>query len=188
MGQRRELIAAAFNKQLDSLIEELEPTLELSLDDLIRLGEGPTVEFKSSLRWDVVTRQVNKDLQRQTTKTIAAMLNSEGGVLLVGVADDGTAFGIESDIKTIGRRDLDGIGQLLASLISDSIGPEYGAFVGADYPTYRDSTVCRIRVEASPKPAFHQSTTGSEFFVRVGNTTRPLDPQAAHDYIGMHWQ
>ena len=27
-----------------------------------------------------------------------------------------------------------------------------------------------------------------EFYVRVGNTTRPLDVQAAHDYISMHWQ
>ncbi len=188
LAQRRELIAAAFNRQLDSLIEELEPTVELGLDELIRLGEGPTVEFKASVRWDVVNQRVNKDLQKQTTKTIAAMLNSEGGVLLLGVADDGTAFGIESDIETLGRKTLDGFGQLLASLIADSIGPEYAAFVHADYQTYEGRTVCRVHVEASPKPAFHMSAAGSEFFVRVGNTTRSLDPQAAHEYIEMHWQ
>lgn len=187
LAQRRELIATAFNRRLDSLIDELEPSTELSLEDLVQAGEGPTVEFKASVRWDVVAGQVNKELQRQVTKTIAAMLNSEGGVLLVGVADDGTALGIGPDIKTLGRKDVDGFGQLLATLISDGLGPEYAAYIHADYPMYQATMICRIRVEASAKPAFCNSALGTEFFVRVGNTTRPLDPQATHEYIGMHW-
>lgn len=188
LSQRRELISAAFNRRMESLVAEAEPPGELSLDDLVLAGEGPTVEFKSSLRWDVVNGQVNKDLQKQVTKSLAAMLNSEGGVLLVGVADDGSGYGIEADIQTLGRKDLDGFGQLLAALISDVIGPEFGAYIHADYPIYRERTICRLKVDASAKPAFHQSATGTEFFVRVGNTSRPLDPQATHEYIGMHWQ
>lgn len=188
LAQRRELIATAFNRQMESLIEDPEPLTELSIEDLVRAGEGPTVEFKATVRWDLVTKQVNKDLQRQTTKTIAAMLNSDGGVLLIGVADDGTPIGLSLDMQTLGRKDIDGFGQLLAAVVSDGLGPEYAAYVHVDYPTYAGSTICRVRVEASSGPAFHQSATGTEFFIRVGNTTRPLDPQATHEYIGMHWQ
>lgn len=187
LAQRRELIATAFNRRMDSLLDELEPSAQLGTDELVAAGEGPTVEFKSSVRWDVVAGQVNKDLQRQATKTVAAMLNSDGGVLIIGVGDDGSAFGLDADIATLGRKDLDGFGQLLAALISESLGAEYAAYIHADYPVFREQTICRIRIEASSKPAFHSSAGGTEFFVRVGNTTRPLDPQATHEYIAMHW-
>ena len=188
LAHRRELIAIAFNGRMASLVEEPEPPGELPLDELVAAGEGPTVEFKATFRWDLELSQVNKVLQKEVSKSIAAMLNSEGGVLLVGVADDGSAIGIDRDIKTLGRKDVDGFGQHLAALISEVIGAEFGPYIHPDYPSYENQRICRIRVDASAKPAFHESSTGSEFFVRVGNTTRALDPQATHDYIGMHWQ
>jgi len=41
-------------------------------------------------------------LETAVLKTIAAFLNSaEGGTLLIGVADDGTIHGIESDYATL---------------------------------------------------------------------------------------
>ena len=45
-----------------------------------------------------------------------------------------------------------------------------------------------VKVEPSPKPVFMKGVNTSEFFVRVGNTTRPLDLEASHDYIRMHWE
>lgn len=187
LAQRRELIAQAFNRRMETLLREAEPPAELSLEELVKAGEGPTVEFKASARWDLRTQQVNKELQRSVTKTIAAMLNSDGGTLLVGVADDGSAFGLDADLKTLSRRDLDGYAQFMASVTAESIGPEFAPYVHLDFPSFGSSTICRVRVDACARPAFHQSAAGAEFFVRVGNTTRPLDPQATHDYIGMHW-
>ena len=35
---------------------------------------------------------------------------------------------------------------------------------------------------------FLQDSSGAEFFVRVGNTTKPLDSEATHAYIKMHWE
>lgn len=188
LAHRRLLIAAAIDRQMQGLIEELEVSPEISVEDLVRAGEGPTVEFKSTARWDVVTDQLNKDLQKQIAKTIAAMLNSEGGTLLIGVADDGTPVGLDKDLSTLSRCDLDGYGQLVTSIVVDGVGPEFASLIHIDYPTYRETTICRVRTEASPKPAFVQAASGAEFYVRFGNTTRPLDPQATHDYISMHWQ
>ena len=67
-------------------------------EELIKQGESKTLEFKSTLRWNL--RENRKDDKRVThaaLKTIAAFLNTEGGDLLLGVADDGAIVGIESD-------------------------------------------------------------------------------------------
>ena len=67
-------------------------------EELIRQRESKTLEFKSTLRWNL--KEDLKDDKRIThaaLKTIAAFLNTEGGDLLLGVADDGTIMGIEHD-------------------------------------------------------------------------------------------
>src|SRR5260370_15920823 len=66
--------------------------------ELIKRGESKTLEFKSTLRWSLKeNRQDNKGVTHAVLKTIAAFLNTEGGDLLVGVADNGSIVGIERD-------------------------------------------------------------------------------------------
>jgi predicted HTH transcriptional regulator len=48
-------------------------------------------------------------------------------------------------------------------------------------------TVVIVKVEQTPKPIFVEDKGEKEFYVRVGNSTKPLDLEAAHNYIGMHW-
>ena len=50
------------------------------LSELIAEGESAKLEFKSTLR---------RDPNHRCIQTIAALLNSEGGRLLIGVGDDG---------------------------------------------------------------------------------------------------
>ena len=67
-------------------------------EELIKQGESKTLEFKSTLRWNLrESRQDDKRVTHAALKTIAAFLNTEGGDLLLGVADDGTIVGIERD-------------------------------------------------------------------------------------------
>ena len=59
-------------------------------EELIKRGESKTLEFKSTLRWSLKEdRQDDKGVTHAVLKTIAAFLNTEGGDLLIGVADDG---------------------------------------------------------------------------------------------------
>ena len=60
------------------LIGDLRPIVEL-----IAQGESDRLEFKSTLQWDVRQNQENKKLQYNSLKTIAAFLNTEGGVLII---------------------------------------------------------------------------------------------------------
>src|SRR5206468_507726 len=67
-------------------------------EELIKRGESKTLEFKSTLRWNLKeNRQDDKGVTHAVLKTIAAFLNTEGGDLLIGVADDGLIVGIERD-------------------------------------------------------------------------------------------
>jgi predicted HTH transcriptional regulator len=82
----------------DSLLE--------SVGALIQGGESDRLEFKSSLRFDLETLSVNKDLTKTVVKVIASFLNTRGGTLLIGISDDGTPLGLDPDIQTQRHRNL----------------------------------------------------------------------------------
>jgi Putative DNA-binding domain len=65
--------------------------------EMIAQGESGKLEFKSTLRWDMKAGKTNPAVERASLKTICAFLNATGGTLLIGVRDDGSIEGIESD-------------------------------------------------------------------------------------------
>lgn len=167
---------------------ELEPLVAKKLPELLREGESPVLEYKASLRWDFRTQQVNTELQKVVARTVAGFMNFEGGTLLIGVTDDGNVVGIENDLKTLKRRSRDEFEQVLRSVLSDYLGTEFSQYVRVSFEEEPSGTVARAEVEPSSKPVYLNGKAGKEFYVRAGNTTRPLDVQATHDYISMHWE
>lgn len=188
LQQRRELIARAYNQQMERLHHAVPPADKPTIPDLISLGESATLEFKSSFRWDTRLLQPNKDLQKVVAKTIAGFMNSEGGTLLIGVMDDGTVCGIESDINTLSRKDRDGFEQHLVQVLSNHLDPEFGGYYRVSYADFDGKTVCAIDADRSPKAVFLHDGQNVEFYIRTGNTTRPLDAEAQYEYVGMHWE
>jgi hypothetical protein len=187
LAARRELIACKINEFMAALITEPEVVHERPISELITLGESATLEFKSTLQWDVVQEKMNKHLRHSVLKTIAAFLNSAGGTLVIGVEDDGHIYGIEQDIKTTGNS-LDKFEQLLTSLISDRIGAELGHFIDIRYETVDDKTVCVVDVDRSLEPAYLKGRRGREFYIRMGNTTRLLDVEETVSYVQTNWE
>jgi len=188
LQQRRELIARAYNAQMQYLLADLPAAQKQPLAGLIANGESAVLEFKSTLRWDVRAQQVNKDLQKVIAKTIAGFLNSEGGTLLIGVADDGSIYGIEQDIDSLQRNDRDGFEQGLVQVLENFIGGEYSPYYRWSFEESTGKLVCIVMVDPSPKPVFLTDKQNPEFYIRMGNTTRPLDAQETHEYIGLHWE
>jgi Putative DNA-binding domain len=119
---RRKLIADAINERMAELLADLEAPKAQTLEEMVAGGESPVLEFKSSLRWDLRAQQINTDLQKVVAKTVAGLMNFEGGTLLIGVADDGTVIGIENDLKTLKRGDLDRFEQTLRQALADYLG------------------------------------------------------------------
>jgi ATP-dependent Lon protease len=168
--------------------EERVPVLPAKpLSELIADGESETLEFKASFRWDIDRKNVNTDLLRHVTKGVAAMLNTEGGTLLLGVGDDGSGVGIDLDLATLKRADVDEYERSLRQGFINLIGVEFSPYIRVTFPEFDGVRICRVDIDPSPKPAFLTGKADREFYIRSGNASRPLDPASTHEYIQMHW-
>jgi predicted HTH transcriptional regulator len=187
LAQRRALIAQRINNFMDSLLAEPEVVHERAIGELVSLGESATLEFKSTLQWDVVRGQVNRDLRFSVLKTIAAFLNSAGGTLVIGVEDDGHVLGLEQDLKTL-RNSRDRFEQTLMNLVHEKIGGEFGPFIKIRFEQMDGQLVCVVDVDKAQLPAFMEGPRGKEFYTRLGNTTRTLDPEETVRYVQINWE
>jgi hypothetical protein len=182
LSARRQLISEKLDQYLDGLVTEEEENSSLPVKSVIGLGEGPNVEFKSTLQWDVYQEKKNVDLRHEVLKTIVAFMNSDAGTLLIGVEDSGEIFGLEKDLSFT-RDSEDVFLNMLSSLIIDQIGVEFVHLVDPRIEMVDDKRVCVVNVSKSSNPAFLAGSRGSEFFVRVFNTTRQLDSEETMNYL-----
>jgi hypothetical protein len=172
----------AFRKR-NSLIFQLEKELEKSLPALLKNMEDDMLEFKSSFRYDYKLQKVNKALESVISKTLAGFMNTRGGSLLIGVADDGTVLGLEPDYNTLSRKDRDGFTQLLTSAISDKMGVPACRLVRILFHEHDGKEVCRIIVLPSPVPIYVTEDKEAHFYVRTASGTREMDVQEAMTFI-----
>ena len=179
---RRELLAEGLNSMFDTLASDDEPAHSRPIGDLIGMGEGVGLEFKSTLQWDVVEGKQSKGLRDAVLKTLVAFMNTEGGTVLIGVEDSGQIFSLERDLNLVGGSQ-DRFLQLLNSLVADRIGIQYTPYVAARIDSVNGKSICVVDTSKSSEPAFLSGQRGREFYVRVGNLTRALDPEQTLTYI-----
>ncbi len=182
LSARRDLLARKLNEYMSALIAEPEEVRHRPIGELVKLGESAVLEFKSTFQWDVVQRQPNKALRKSSLKTIAGFMNTEGGTLLIGVEDDGGVIGLENDLSMLGGS-RDKFEQTLVNTISDEIGSALSHFYRVRFDHVGEKLVCVVEVEAVSDGVFVKGEKGKEFFVRVGNTTKSLDPADTHAYL-----
>lgn len=151
--------------------------------ELVALGEGPGIEFKSTLRVNLHTGQPDDKMQLAALKTVAGFLNAGGGTLLIGVTDDGTPLGLESD----GFSNEDKLALHFMNLVKDRIGPVFGPYVHPEFVELEGVRVLSVRVEKGPKPAFVKDGSVERFYVRAGPSTSELHGGNITHYAGSHW-
>jgi predicted HTH transcriptional regulator len=130
----------------------------------------------------VEQKQPNKALRKACLKTIAAFMNSEGGTLLIGVEDSGDILGLDHDLSLLGGS-RDKFEQTLVHLISDEIGPALSHYCRIRFELLDGKLVCVVEADAVSEGVFVKGDKGKEFFVRLGNTTKSLDPADTHAYL-----
>ncbi|MEC4749289.1 ATP-binding protein [Methylomicrobium sp. Wu6] len=156
---------------------------------MIRQGEGPYLEFKSSLRWDMAESRINRALEAVIMKTLAGFLNSHvGGTLLIGVADNGELIGLEKDYQTLKKPDQDGFEQAVMTSISSNLGADLCSFVHVLFHVIDDKHVCRLIVSPANRPVFIDQGNSQKFYVRTGGATRDLNIKEALDFIAGRWK
>ena len=160
-------------------------TTPLSIKDQIAIGENNTIEFKSSYRRDVRNQQLNDALKFQIIKTIAAFLNSEGGKLYVGVADDGTILGIENDINLF-QKWLDGLLLDIDNLTKTYFNTAY-ALIKAKVENIENKQILIFDVKASKQPVYFTYQGKEEFYIRKTAWSLSLTIGEANNYIRDHF-
>lgn len=160
-----------------------------SISEIIKEGEGLSIEFKETLRYDVRKGEVSKEIEHAVMKTIVGFLNTDGGTLLIGVNDEGNIIGLERDYKALPKKNRDGFENHLNMLIKTMIGLPFAKYIGVKFETLEGKDVCMISVRESHKPAYvRNGDKKEEFFVRVGNSTQPFMMSEAEEYIKTHWK
>ena len=109
LEKRRKMLAEKLNKFLNEITKTEEMITPVSIEDLILEGESGELEFKSTLRWDTKEGALNKKLEEVIIKTVAAFANSQGGTLLIGVADNGEVLGLDADYNSMGGESRDNL-------------------------------------------------------------------------------
>jgi hypothetical protein len=190
VGTLISLLAAAFYSGLHTRnhrIDELTAELGRDLDVLIEAGESDTLEFKSTLRWDLNEQRTNRSLELVIMKAIAGFLNGRGGTLLIGVADDGEVIGLEPDYRTLKKPGRDGFEQALITAVATHLGGDLCAYLQVVFHAVQGKDVCRVIILPAPRAVFIEQSGTPRLFLRSAATTRELNIREALDYQASRW-
>jgi ATP-dependent Lon protease len=152
---------------------------EESITEIIGSGESSTVEFKSSLRMNLHTKNADQKIEHAVLKTLAAFLNTHGGTLVIGLDDKGTPLGLDND----GFQNEDKMDQHLANLIRDRLGPQHMLCLHPQFEDYEGKRVLVVRCDASKSAAYLKDGRDEYFYIRTSGTTTELPASKIHDYV-----
>jgi len=175
----------AFGEAIKNFLFDQYLRAHRNAEELIKAGESKTLEFKATLRWSLKEdRQDDKGVTHAVLKTIAAFLNTEGGDLLIGVADDGSIVGVEKDQLESDDKFM----RHLAQVVRNGLSDRAGTCIDPKTQVVQGKTVCVVSCQRSPEPVFLkwkkvEAVADGDFFVRSGPGTVKLTPDSAREYI-----
>jgi hypothetical protein len=163
-------------------------------------GENARVELKSSLLFDHLKAQHHRDASPaelksdevlfSSLKTMAGFLNSDGGVLYVGVNDQGESIGIEFDFPLISskpeRQTLDGWQLFLRATVETSFkdGRTINDYVDCTTYDIAGRNIARIIVSPRRQLSFvKKGNGGCLLYRRNGNRTENVAIENVEEFI-----
>jgi hypothetical protein len=189
LEERRKMLAKRLNEFLEKITATEEAVTPVTLADLIAEGESDELEFKASLRWDLVKASVNKALEEVVVKTLAAFANSHGGTLLIGVADSGDVLGLEADYQSLGDADRDKFELHLRNLLNQQFGTAFvTSTVSMKFHELGDKEVCQVEISQAKDPIIVTSKDKNgqnveKFYARSGNSSQEIAMSEMNAYI-----
>ena len=137
--------------------------------ELIAQGEGPRLDFKRHFGVDSRGAESRASVE-SVMKEIAAFCNTDGGAILLGVADNGEIVGIESDLPFVTHQNADGLALKIRQCMERDLSPNPGGAVEIAFDTLPEGTVCRVEVA----PVLGVTYFKEAVYRRDGNRTVPL--------------
>jgi predicted HTH transcriptional regulator len=121
-------------------------------------------------------------------QTLAGFMNAQGGVLLIGVGDNGDVVGLDTDYRTIANGNRDRYESWLTTLFETRLGKPQRPRRQSPLSASKEGDVCRVEVNLSPTPIFVVKDESADLYVRINNSTRVLNTAEAVEYIARHWR
>ncbi|MFN2268769.1 MAG: RNA-binding domain-containing protein, partial [Desulfonatronovibrio sp.] len=153
--------------------------IEPQIENLLTEGENPNLEFKSTVRTNLKTGKPDKDIEFAWLKTLTAFLNTQGGILLIGVDDSGQVSGLKND--NFGTTDKCLLH--LKNLIHQHIGPAFSRFIDFEIVLFHGKSIVVIECEPASIPSFLRKGQSEDFFIRSGPASVPLNISQTIDYL-----
>ena len=162
---------------------------KLNYAEIISQGESNSVEFKPALVYNFKTKRGGIGVKYIIAKTINSFLNSNGGILFVGVKDDGSVSGLDNDYSLFENENhkdkmLLELDDTITQLLSKSLKP----LINASIIKIENKDVLVVEVEQSPKPVFvnyrGEGSLEKKFYARLNASTHEYrDVEEIIDYV-----
>ena len=156
----------------------------LNIRKIMDNHENTDIEFKQAFRWNYYKRNIDKNMPKTITKTISAFLNGDGGILIIGLTDNGTIMGVEKDIRSYNKNNYQKGKDLLLTDIGEKIRRHIGVEVSSKYNVQfkpiNNKEIIVIEILPHKNPVLHLK---KDFYVRSTNTTVKLTRHEMFSYI-----
>jgi len=171
--------------QLDNMLEAIGGLTDSDeVRNIIRQGESREIEYKETLSLDVKKKTKEKYIELGALKTIVAFLNTEGGTLLLGVADNREVTGIDIEIDKFHKNDTDNFLLHMKNLIQARIGEEFYPYIEYKLVAIDNKNVLLVTCKQSESPCYLDNT---EFYVRTNPATDKLEGPKLVQYVQHHF-
>ena len=193
LERRRTLMAQVIKDGFATLWSDSQPNVQdATVADMLEAGESQTLEFKSTARFNLHLNEADKKMEHVIVKTVCGFLNGDGGTLLIGVDDDGNVLGLDTDYKTLGSKgNRDGFELFIRQLLDTNLSVSTAGMVNVRFDATEGRDVCVVLVAPAGKPTFAKPVTGgagpTDFWVRIGNSTKQLHGDEMIEYQELRW-
>lgn len=143
-------------------------------------GENETTEFKQSALRHPTSGEKDGAIRQTILHSVAGLMNQRGGVLLIGIANDGKATGIDHEYPFVNHKNWDGYELYLRGVLDSKLSLP-GAFRFYKIRKYRLSgkDVCCIVVDPTDDEVYVEK----KLWLRTGNQTKELTGPDLAAYI-----
>ncbi|MBT4732073.1 ATP-binding protein [Candidatus Woesearchaeota archaeon] len=183
----------SLNPQSISTLEKIDSMLEISsslsegdkIKSLILQGESKNLEFKQTFQHCIKSKKKEKYIEESCLKTIVGFLNTEGGVLLIGVEDSGLIPGINSERKIHHKDSNDKFILHMKDKIKSRIGmffdsKEQKSVIDIRWIEIDDVTVLEVTCLPSEEEVFLDN---EKFYIRLSPSTEILTGKNLSSYV-----
>ena len=183
----------SLNPQSVSTLEKIDSMLEISsslsegdkIKSLILQGESKSLEFKQTFQHCIKNKKKEKYIEESCLKTIVGFLNTEGGILLIGVEDSGLIPGINSERKIHHKDSNDKFILHMKDKIKSRIGmffdsKEQTSVIDIRWIEVDDITVLEVTCLPSEEEVFLDN---EDFYIRLSPSTEILTGKNLSSYV-----